>query len=602
MKHNNSNTLGLIAIDYGTTNTAVAWMKANATRPGTVELQASRHVRARSKSIETVFRCDEFGEIEEYGAIAYNRKDSLKNTTYYNFKPELTNPENIEAYKLSQKWLELLNELIKQSLNRDNLDDFQFVIGHPVKWDPKSQLQLLKIAKEAGFKNIKSVREPIGAALYLESVAKKELPEGKSLIIDFGGGTIDFVLIEVQGRKVKTLCAGGNDRIGGRDIDDLIYEHLKDKYSLRFDKLSPISVELKVASRYLKVQLSEKTNESYFSTNVDNQSVELEKKELKSLCKPIFKQIEQNLLDFLKNDGDIIPEELSSIIFCGGSSKLLGFQSFIESLLSCKSFNKIKDSDDIIVKGLARVDKTIEKYTNLIARRNLEDRFIQLIKNVDTKVNKICHAHYIAYLHRIKERVLIESDNYNLEMEAGKKQFAEQLLKNMAEDLSVYFSNYIDEYRQSIHDIMMEPHIILKEIFGTDILLPSLIMNKKYKPNVNIPYIYENRNEFDDNFILSLVGLAFTPIVLVYYLLTTKKGRFLSDLLDLSKKYFPYSLPNKKQEILKKGSFFYQLIEMTKKDYPELSMIPFFKEPKDNYRKDVKELWDTYCKNFNLGE
>lgn len=602
MKHNDNNKLGLIAIDYGTTNTAVAWMKAYAARPGTVELQASKHVKARSKSIETVFRCDEFGEIEEYGAIAYNRKDSFKNTTYYNFKPELTNSENTEAYELSQKWLELLNELIKQSLNRDNLDDFQFVIGHPVKWDPKSQLQLLKIAKEAGFKNIKSVREPIGAALYLESVAKKELPEGKSLIIDFGGGTIDFVLIEVQGYIVKTLCAGGSDRIGGRDIDDLIYEHLKDKYSLKFDMSSPVSVDLKRASRYLKECLSRQTNEFYFSANVDDQTVDLEKEELKSLCKPVFIQIKQNLFDFLKKDGDTIPEELSSIIFCGGSSKLLGFQSFIESTLSCKSFSKIEDSGDIIVKGLARVDKTIEKYTDIIARRKLEDRIIQLIENVDTKVNKICHAHYVAYLHRIKERVLIESNNYNLEMEAGKKRFAEQLLKNMAEDLSVYFSNYIDEYRQSIHDIMMEPHGILKEIFGADIQLPSLIINKKYKPNVNIPYIYENRNECDDNFIWSLVGLAFIPIALIYYIFTTKKGRFLSDLLDLSKKYFPYSPPNKKQEILKKGSFFYQLIEMTKKDYPELSMIPFFEEPRDNYRKDIKELWDTYCKNFNLGE
>lgn len=103
MKHNSQNTYGVIAIDYGTTNTAVAWMKRGANRPGTVELQESMHLKKTNKSIETVFRCDEFGEIEEYGLNAYNLKDVHSNITHYNFKPELTDPTNTEAYKLLKK-------------------------------------------------------------------------------------------------------------------------------------------------------------------------------------------------------------------------------------------------------------------------------------------------------------------------------------------------------------------------------------------------------------------------------------------------------------------------------------------------------------------
>ena len=93
-------------------------------------------------------------------------------------------------------------------MNTDDVDNYHFVIGHPVKWTLNSQQKLLQIAKEAGFTKIKSMREPIGAALYLQWAELQKIPPGKSLIIDFGGGTIDFVLIDIDGDQVRTIRAG----------------------------------------------------------------------------------------------------------------------------------------------------------------------------------------------------------------------------------------------------------------------------------------------------------------------------------------------------------------------------------------------------------
>ncbi len=116
----------------------------------------------------------------------------------------------------------------KADLFADSAID-SLVLGRPVHFhdnnqdaDRKSQSTLEAIAKDAGFKHIEFLYEPIAAAFAHES----KIPEEKlSLVIDLGGGTSDFTIIKIardkmhkQDRRDDILATSGV-RIGGTTFD-----------------------------------------------------------------------------------------------------------------------------------------------------------------------------------------------------------------------------------------------------------------------------------------------------------------------------------------------------------------------------------------------
>lgn len=108
------------------------------------------------------------------------------------------------------------------------------ILGRPVVFDEKrakdqlAQDRIRKAAKIAGFKDIYFQFEPIAAAFtYERKIQKKEMV----LVADFGGGTSDFTLMQLDPQKSKEanrkedMLAKGGVHIGGDDFDARIMWH-----------------------------------------------------------------------------------------------------------------------------------------------------------------------------------------------------------------------------------------------------------------------------------------------------------------------------------------------------------------------------------------
>ncbi|MBS0546521.1 MAG: Hsp70 family protein [Proteobacteria bacterium] len=102
------------------------------------------------------------------------------------------------------------------------------VVGRPVRFDEdaradaRAQEVLEGIARQAGFRDISFVYEPIAAAhAYEQTVTQEELV----LIADIGGGTSDFSVVRVgpqrRGRSDRggDVLANAGIRLGGTDLD-----------------------------------------------------------------------------------------------------------------------------------------------------------------------------------------------------------------------------------------------------------------------------------------------------------------------------------------------------------------------------------------------
>ena len=86
------------------------------------------------------------------------------------------------------------------------------MLGRPVYFsndpteDQIAQGRLLAAAFKAGFKRVYLEYEPVAAALsYAIRFAKSET----ILVFDFGGGTLDFTVMEAGGGQTQVLATGG---------------------------------------------------------------------------------------------------------------------------------------------------------------------------------------------------------------------------------------------------------------------------------------------------------------------------------------------------------------------------------------------------------
>ena len=97
------------------------------------------------------------------------------------------------------------------------------VITVPARFGYLQRLATKRAAAKAGFTQVRLVAEPTAAAVaYGVGVAGTK----RVLVYDLGGGTFDVSILDVKEGNFKVVAMGGNERLGGNDIDDLIVRHV----------------------------------------------------------------------------------------------------------------------------------------------------------------------------------------------------------------------------------------------------------------------------------------------------------------------------------------------------------------------------------------
>lgn len=176
------------------------------------------------------------GEIPDYyeeidfgtGRLFHALKTALKSPSYKGvriFGKEYTLEEMIGIF---------VNNL-KQAADAFNAEETKSVIcGRPVSFsidpaaDKAAQGRLEKAIRAAGFDEVKFEFEPVAAAKYYLT---RFPSQGKRvLVFDFGGGTFDTTIMEMEGEKDFKILATDGVYIGGDLLNSDIFYHKLGKY------------------------------------------------------------------------------------------------------------------------------------------------------------------------------------------------------------------------------------------------------------------------------------------------------------------------------------------------------------------------------------
>jgi len=223
-----------------------------------------------------------------------------------------------------------------------------------------SQRQATKDAgKIAGLEVKRIINEPTAAALAYGSDKKKS---GHIAVFDFGGGTFDVSILDINDGVIEVKSTNGDTHLGGDDIDTLIVNYLIDSFNkeqginLRNDKMA--LQRLREAAEKAKQELSTlhetEINLPYITADASGPkhfSMKLSRAKLEFLCDSIFKRLLEPCKKAL-SDAKLSASDIDEVILVGGSTRIPKIQALVKDFFG-KEPNRSVNPDEVVAIGAA---------------------------------------------------------------------------------------------------------------------------------------------------------------------------------------------------------------------------------------------------------
>ena len=215
----------ILGIDLGTTFSAMAYINSH----GKPEIISNREGERTTPSV-VFFEKDGAPVV---GQAARNQAIVEPSRTIRFIKREMGNPSfrvNIDG---EDRFPEYLSALILKKLKADAEAHLgkpvtRAVVSVPAYFKDAQREATRQAAQMAGLEVVRIINEPTAAAL----AYGRDKVEGRQtiLVYDFGGGTFDVTIMRVEENRFTILGTDGNAKLGGKDIDQRLVDHLAEEF------------------------------------------------------------------------------------------------------------------------------------------------------------------------------------------------------------------------------------------------------------------------------------------------------------------------------------------------------------------------------------
>ncbi|MDR2107379.1 MAG: Hsp70 family protein [Holosporaceae bacterium] len=237
------------------------------------------------------------------------------------------------------------------------------VITVPAHFSDSQRTAVKQAASVAGIKVLRLINEPTAAAVAFGLDKRKE---GIFGVYDFGGGTFDFSVLRLTGNGIfQVLATGGDNRLGGDDLDDAILE-----YNLRLCGLDAdcIGENEKKNGRMTAKFLKEISGSS---PEVQADYFRRGKKYEFKLSRAIIEELSRNLLQRTMNIAEQVisdsgVEKLNGVVAIGGMTRLKVVKDAMRRRFNCRIFDEINPEEAVSLGAAAYADSLIKKSGNLL--------------------------------------------------------------------------------------------------------------------------------------------------------------------------------------------------------------------------------------------
>ena len=326
-------TLSEVSVIEGGKPSVIANEEGSYTTPSVISLKEGNPKIGNSAKRQMVVSPKEtINLIKRFMGGTYDEvQDAIKHVQYDvvndNGLPRiLINGRKYSPEELSAMILTKMKKIAEDYLGSDVTDA---VITVPAFFSDAAKSATKQAGELAGLNVLRIISEPT-AALLASNIDKKK--DGKYLVVDFGGSTLDFSVADVSDNVVEILASYGDVYLGGSDIDKVISNYVvatyKEESGIDLTSDSMAMSRIYEAVEKAKIELS---NSSSSELNLpyicvkDNAPQHL----TMTITKAKFEQIISPIIEKVINCGKTALEkanlnasDLDGILLVGGSCRI----------------------------------------------------------------------------------------------------------------------------------------------------------------------------------------------------------------------------------------------------------------------------------------
>lgn len=366
----------IIGIDLGTTNSAVAVMEGQTSKviPNKEGQNTTPSIFAIGKDGKRLVGVTAKRQaVTNHENTIYSAKRFIGHT-YEEIKNEISNYPykivkadngdvafDIDGKKLSpQEVSAAILTYLKQTAEEYLGETVtEAVITVPAYFNDAQRQATKDAGRIAGLNVKRIINEPTAAALAYGCEKKKD---GTIAVFDFGGGTFDISILEIQDGVIEVKSTSGDNKLGGDDVDEVIINFLVDEFKrdtgidLRKNKmaLQRLKEEAEKAKKELSALLETEINLPYITADENGPrhlSVKLSRAKLEALCADIFKRLIEPCKRAME-DAKLSNSQIDEVILVGGSTRMPKVQDIVKDFFG-KAPNKSVNPDEVVAIGAA---------------------------------------------------------------------------------------------------------------------------------------------------------------------------------------------------------------------------------------------------------
>ena len=368
----------IIGIDLGTTNSLVAIVES-----GIPLVLADGQGRRLTPSVVRVSAAGEpvVGWEAKRGRVAHpettvtsikrfmgrrgDEVDSTAAASAYAIRAEGSGPVAVPLHGRDWSPEELSAEILKalRTIAAEGMIDRPeaAVITVPAYFNDAQRNATRNAGELAGLRVERIINEPTAAALAYGLGSLKE--QSKVAVYDFGGGTFDLSILELNEGVFQVLATCGNTRLGGDDIDRVLIEHLAEQIGQAGGPSAAtdpaIWARLAEAAEEAKARLSTENEVAIalpFLAPEFSFEYTLTREQLERLAKPVVARSREYCLKALADAG-LASGDLDQVILVGGQTRMPLVREFASGVFGCggggPELNTSQNPDEAIALGAA---------------------------------------------------------------------------------------------------------------------------------------------------------------------------------------------------------------------------------------------------------
>jgi len=252
------------------------------------------------------------------------------------FTPEAVAAEVLKKLKLDAE--NSLGEPIRRA-----------VVTVPAYFNDAQRHATKRAGELAGFTVERIINEPTAAALAygLDKLHEKS----KIAVYDFGGGTFDLSILELNEGVFQVLATNGNTRLGGDDLDQRLVEFLLEQIQSQLPTLdlagaglnsAQVLARIRESAEQAKIALSHEFQTEIslpFLTPAASFSYQISRHELERLTRSVVERTRPHCLRALA-DAKLEASELDQVILVGGQTRMPLVRKLVSEWFGCAEFEE----------------------------------------------------------------------------------------------------------------------------------------------------------------------------------------------------------------------------------------------------------------------